>query len=259
MALLGLSCLVSLASAVLLAWLVSDSGGPAAVHEVWSDLQRADDLSGVLMIVTGFAFAAWFRRKHANLPALGARDLRFTPRWASGAFFVPVLNLWRPYQIGVEIWNASDPELSPADPHGWKSLGPPPVIATWWGLFLGVRIAHVTLNTLLVTTSDMLTLILGINAVLELAWGGAAVYTIFLIRELDRRQRVRLELVRRSADAEGMSPEQWLSRIMAPGDRPVGPQCPSCGAQYKLEDYSPKAEHIYCGVCKSELPRDPVT
>ena len=32
-------------------------------------------------------------------------------------------------------------------------------------------------------------------------------------------------------------------------------QCPSCGAEYKLNEYNPEAEHIYCSFCKAELPR----
>lgn len=31
-------------------------------------------------------------------------------------------------------------------------------------------------------------------------------------------------------------------------------QCPSCGAAYRLEDYRDDADHIYCSVCRAELP-----
>jgi len=32
-------------------------------------------------------------------------------------------------------------------------------------------------------------------------------------------------------------------------------QCPRCGSVYELADYQPDAEHIYCSLCKAELPR----
>ena len=31
--------------------------------------------------------------------------------------------------------------------------------------------------------------------------------------------------------------------------------CPSCGSLYRLKDYNPQAEHVYCSACKSELPK----
>ncbi len=38
--------------------------------------------------------------------------------------------------------------------------------------------------------------------------------------------------------------------------KPSGPQCPSCGTPYRLEDYDKKAPKIYCSTCKAELPKD---
>jgi len=33
-------------------------------------------------------------------------------------------------------------------------------------------------------------------------------------------------------------------------------KCPKCGAAYKLTDYRPDVEHIYCTLCKTELSRE---
>jgi uncharacterized protein DUF4328 len=92
------------------------------------------------------AFLAWFHRVHRNLPALGARDLKYTPRWAVGGFFVPFLNLIRPVQVMREVWHASDPaaierDALPLGPALRNQLGTPPLVAWWWTLWIGSKIA----------------------------------------------------------------------------------------------------------------------
>src|SRR5689334_7274535 len=52
-----------------------------------------------LLVATAVAFLIWFHRAHKNLPALGARELKYTPGWAVGGFFVPLLNLVRPADV----------------------------------------------------------------------------------------------------------------------------------------------------------------
>jgi serine/threonine protein kinase len=61
-------------------------------------------------LVTAALWLAWFRRAYLNLPALGARRLRFRPWWAVGAWLLPVFSLFRPKQVLNDIWRASDPE-----------------------------------------------------------------------------------------------------------------------------------------------------
>lgn len=50
----------------------------------------------LLALGTAVAFLMWFHRTHKNLPGLGGRELKYTPGWAVGGFFVPFLNLVRP-------------------------------------------------------------------------------------------------------------------------------------------------------------------
>ena len=63
----------------------------------------------LLYALTGIVFLLWLHRCYVNLVELGARDLRFTPGWAVGYWFVPVLNLFRPKQILDELWRATAP------------------------------------------------------------------------------------------------------------------------------------------------------
>jgi hypothetical protein len=85
-----------------------------------------------LYYITAIFVLMWVHRAHRNLPALGARELRFTPRWAVGWFFVPFMNFVRPFQAVKEICKASDPEVG--DPSGtrWKANAAPTILGFWW-------------------------------------------------------------------------------------------------------------------------------
>jgi hypothetical protein len=80
-----------------------------------------------LYLATVIVFLCWFYRVHANLPALGARDLTYTSGWAVGFWFVPILNLYRPVQIAQEIWRNSDPG---------RVSGNSTLIGFWWALWI---------------------------------------------------------------------------------------------------------------------------
>src|SRR6185503_6280418 len=54
--------------------------------------------AGILFLITVIVFGRWIYRAHQNLPELGVRHLNFTPGWAVGCLFVPIVNLWAPYQ-----------------------------------------------------------------------------------------------------------------------------------------------------------------
>ena len=65
-----------------------------------------------------------------NAGLLGAKDMKFSPGRSVGWFFIPVVNLWKPFQAMQEIYNAS---LNPAN---WKDLGKPKIVLQWWGLWM---------------------------------------------------------------------------------------------------------------------------
>ena len=89
-----------------------------------------------VFVVTVIVFIVWFRRAYRNLPALGARRLKFKPGWAVGAWFVPILNLFRPVQIASDIWAASDPALPDTPDTPWQTQKVSPLIGFWWASWL---------------------------------------------------------------------------------------------------------------------------
>jgi len=87
-------------------------------------------------IAAAVLFLVWIHGAHANLVALGAGHLRYSPGWAVGYFFIPFLNLVRPYQVMQEIWRASDPDRSPDDPYAWHYARGSWLASFWWPLWL---------------------------------------------------------------------------------------------------------------------------
>lgn len=84
----------------------------------------------LVFIVTGVVFLRWIYRANKNARQLGAKGMQFTPGWSVGWYFVPIANLWKPYQAMKEIWNAS------VDPLKWDAQGRSPILGLWWALWL---------------------------------------------------------------------------------------------------------------------------
>jgi Protein kinase domain/Domain of unknown function (DUF4328) len=87
-------------------------------------------------LVTAGLWLAWFRRAYLNLPALGARRLRFRPWWAVGAWLLPVFSLFRPKQVLNDVWRASDPDLPPDQADTWRRRPVAELLGWWWLAFL---------------------------------------------------------------------------------------------------------------------------
>lgn len=87
----------------------------------------------LLAVVT---FIRWFSLAYRNLEALGAYGLRYGHGWSIGAWFVPILNLFRPKQIANDIWRASNPELPAQQGALWKDGPVPLFLLGWWLLWV---------------------------------------------------------------------------------------------------------------------------
>ncbi len=84
----------------------------------------------ILAIWSFVLMLKWIYRSNNNARALGAKDMRYTPGWCIGWFFIPIMSLWKPLSVMREIWKAS---LQPSD---WQNQPVPGIIGWWWALFL---------------------------------------------------------------------------------------------------------------------------
>lgn len=85
------------------------------------------------LIVTAVVFCMWLHRSYSNLVRAGTAGLKYTARRAVEAFFIPFVNLVRPYRVVAETWGASStlatgrevpPSERRADVH-W-------LVGVWW-------------------------------------------------------------------------------------------------------------------------------
>jgi hypothetical protein len=84
----------------------------------------------VVIVASIVIFCIWIYRANYNARQLGAADMRFSPGWAVGWYFIPIANLWKPYQAMKEIWKAS------ADPAHWQDQPRGSILPVWWTFFL---------------------------------------------------------------------------------------------------------------------------
>jgi hypothetical protein len=83
-----------------------------------------------LFCAMALLFLFWVFRANSNARALGARDMRYTPGWSVGWFFVPFANLVMPFKVMREIWQASS---DPGNPSARPSSG---IVGWWWFTWL---------------------------------------------------------------------------------------------------------------------------
>lgn len=95
----------------------------------------------VFAVVT---FLMWLYRTYTNLPSLRSDSTEFTPAWAVGWWFIPIANLFKPFQAVRSVWSESDPDIDPN--FGFLSKtqsGAPMFMAFWWATWL---LSNVTSN-----------------------------------------------------------------------------------------------------------------
>ena len=68
----------------------------------------------LMYVLAATVFIQWFRRAYYNLHQLKT-NLAHSEGWAAGAWFVPIMNLGRPYMIMKEMMNVSENMLLKAD------------------------------------------------------------------------------------------------------------------------------------------------
>lgn len=99
--------------------------------QFWGEqLSTITTLSLVAVILYAIFFMIWVYRASWNAGLFEPSATRITPGWSVGWFFIPVMNLFKPYRITREIYNSS---LDPARPLEQKA---PSLVGWWWGLWL---------------------------------------------------------------------------------------------------------------------------
>jgi len=132
---------VLLASIVALVWMAQNYDtvislfGDEKTFEFWWAL-----FSIVQLFAAAGTFLFWFARAYRNLPALGAYELKYSPRSAVGWWFVPLASMVVPLLVTIELSSASDPSVRPNGCNERRRAPFPKLVLTWWIAFTATTI-----------------------------------------------------------------------------------------------------------------------
>jgi len=166
-----------------------------------TDVTRLRDAAGgvlgwtfLLIVPAAILWLIWQHRSHTNLRALGAANLKYSPGWAVGWWFVPFANVVMPYLTMRELWKASDPEAGSVD---WMVRRATPILGLWWAariimqvLFqIGVFVGGSDLSSSGLRAEGWYFLL---GDVVLIAWG---VLAVLVVGEIGRRQAAKFDRV----------------------------------------------------------------
>jgi hypothetical protein len=130
----------------------------------------------VALLAGAVAFLRWLRMAYGNLPALGAVP-RFGPNWAVAFFLVPILNLFRPYQVMRELWIASV---------GGRAA----IVGWWWAAYLVASFLGARSFTLVATARAPRDFLMAtwVTLAADVSGTAAAALAIAIVLGIDRGQ-----------------------------------------------------------------------
>jgi hypothetical protein len=163
----------------------SGAAGRSLSNSEQQTIAAAVGLPAILFLLAYVAAAVavpmWCHRVYRNLPALGAQSLKFSPGWAAGAWFVPFLNIWRPYRVLREVWQQSRPTGE-----SWT------LVKIYWAAWLignWIAIRTTVAGSTNGIGSD------AVNLFSKLVEGAAGVFAILVVLRVTRGQLTRVALL----------------------------------------------------------------
>lgn len=150
-------------------------------------------------------FLQWFRRAYYNLGRIG-RHPDHTDGWAVGSWFIPVLNLYRPYSIMKEIWY--DTGATSAGATDSRT-----VLRWWWTAYL-VHAFSSSLANSTMRKAETMPQILGalpftmFSDLADIASAALTILVICYVHQAEQRWQLRAQLQRLGEPAPQPEPLQ---------------------------------------------------
>jgi hypothetical protein len=191
---LSLFCLFTLL-AIVMGVGVGSSG--QSMSEAWADetpITPSDLLElgeGLSILLSIFTLCLFLPRANRNSRALSGESLRFSPASTVWWFFVPFMNLVRPYQAVKEIWHSS----TAGPQEAWFAKPAPGWLLLWWGTWIAFNVLVRLTQSLsrgagspdTLSTAEMVALLGRITGTV------AAVCLIYIVTRIARTQAKRFE------------------------------------------------------------------
>lgn len=139
--------------------------------------------------ISGITFILWFRRAYFNLHQK-VSYLKYSEGWAAGCWFVPFLNLFRPYSIMNELYVETKNlltknGLSEKIRYSTKYLG------WWWVLWLTVSFGEPFISRIILKdshTTDTLLLATAVQMFFEVLRIPLALITVKIINDYSKAE-----------------------------------------------------------------------
>lgn len=163
----------------------------------------------IAMIISAVTFIQWFRRAYYNLH-LKVNYLAHTEGWAAGSWFVPIVSLYRPYQIMKELYQETK-ELLTKKGISFNQNFTTNSLGLWWTLWiidniLGQFIYRYSLKA---DTIDELTVSTVASIVSNIVGIPLALLAIKVIRDYSTVEPLLIEI---KADEETKDNEETTNR-----------------------------------------------
>jgi hypothetical protein len=88
-------------------------------------------ISSIIEFIVIIIALYWFYKANKNIHSFGAKEIS-SPIMTVIWWFVPILQLWKPYKIAQQIWKGSNPETCLSTGTEWKNLPSSNIIKSWW-------------------------------------------------------------------------------------------------------------------------------
>ena len=159
--------------------------------EFWALADANDSRQGIVSLLylstfmfTVIAFLMWQHRIRKNADYVGVNGLRFSVAGVIGWWFVPIMNIFRPYQVMKEMWQSNYHGVN--EQPEWRDLAVSGLLGWWWGLFLvGGWLRNIAgIISRRSDTIDSLITAGWIDIVSFVIWMLSAVSAIALVREI---------------------------------------------------------------------------
>jgi hypothetical protein len=97
------------------------------------DIQASDNRNSVIGLIrififwiTAVIFMRWTYLAVLNSRGFGASAMKYTPKWSAFYYIIPIICLYKPYKVMMEVWKVS---MNPSD---WQKQGGTLLISFWW-------------------------------------------------------------------------------------------------------------------------------
>jgi|GEM_PF-1658836 len=159
----------------------------------------------IIFLISAGLLLRWIYRASLNAWQFAGRPLRYTPGWSVGCFFVPLLQLWKPWQAMREIWQVNHGPDAP------ESAGRLSLLRWWWGLSLAAVGLTLIMSTPVMRASEdfaVMQVLFLADMVLNTLLAVLAFVTLRLVKQVHAAQRLRASRVVMEPCAAD-SPQPW--------------------------------------------------